>query len=193
MESPIEIFIFGPELPSITFGSRLPYSHLNSVSFFSPSLFLPPIFLEGGAWRVHIPQAFMTCHKIVDCGHVQSTTPHPFWQVCPILWHWLCRWWHFESLLHGVREVDQKEVTKAELTKETESSVYPVLPCFRFPVLSSFISLLFLAQPRLRWGHFRNGTLALSLTFCFLPLPVAVMLKIAWRGTEWLVAANNYI
>lgn len=148
---------------------------------FSLPLFSPPSCWREGHGKVHIPQVFMTCHKIVDCGHVQSTAPHPFWRGCPMLWHWLCRCWHFESLLYWVWEVDQNEVTKAELPKVTESSVYTALLCFLFWVPSSFISGSFWHSPG-SWGHFRSGALALSPTFCFLPLPLGSYAENCLKG-----------
>lgn len=43
------------------------------------------------------PQVAGRCHKIAARSYVHSTTPHPFWWGYPILWHWHCRCWYFES------------------------------------------------------------------------------------------------
>lgn len=109
MESFIAIFILGPELPFITFGSKLPHSHLSTpYLFFLLSLFTPPppCWREGHG-KVHVPPAFMTCHKTVDCGHVQSPTSflvrvsHVVALTLSLLTLWVPSVWNVRSWSEG--------------------------------------------------------------------------------------------
>lgn len=166
--------MLGPELPFITFGSRLSHSHLSTPYHFSPLsfyLFPPPHFAGGRGmekftfhkrlWHViklwivamfRAPLHILSGEGVPYCGtdFVAVDILSPFCMECGKL---IRRRWQRQNC------------------QRWQNHLFTQLSCFRFPILSSFISLLFLAQPRLLWGHFRSGTLALSPTLYFLPLP----------------------
>lgn len=193
MESPIEIFIFGPELPSITFGSRLPYSHLNSLSFFSPLSFYPPFSWREGhgeftfhkrLWHViklwivamfRAPPHILSGKCVPYCGidFVAGDILSPF---CMEFGKLIRRRWQRQN---WQRRQNHLFTQFSPVSGFQSSALLSPSSFWHSPGSAGVIS----GVERLLY-HW------LSVSF---PFPVAVMLKIAWRGTEWLVAANNYI
>lgn len=169
-----------------TFGSASPQTHRNPIRL----CFL--FFFPQVAWRRDVKKKstfhkYMTCHKTVDCGHAQSSAPHPFWRGCPILWPRHCRCWHVESLLCGVWEVDQKGVTEAELPRGQNHLFTQFSSVSGFESSALLSPSAFWHSPDSSGGHFRSRTLALSLRLSVsvsFPFPWAVTDPCAWKLLE---------